>query len=105
MIENTDSNSHQNAALEDDSLQSRWYSIWPHLRSAMTVVVFVAAFWLLHHEFSTLNFRDVAGSFRSMPLTAILKALALTMANYVVMIGYDAIAMRMIGHRVSAVIE
>ncbi|MCA9008996.1 MAG: bifunctional lysylphosphatidylglycerol flippase/synthetase MprF [Planctomycetaceae bacterium] len=75
---------------------------WPHLRTLMTVIVFVAAFWLLHHEFSTMNFRDVADSFRSIPLSSLLLAVALTIANYGVMIGYDAIAVRLVGHRVTA---
>lgn len=68
----------------------------------MTVIVFVAAFWLLHHEFSTMNFRDVAHSFRSIPVSSLLLAVALTIANYGVMIGYDAIAVRLVGHRVTA---
>ncbi len=102
MIEASNLNSPQPSATDNVVPESRWSNLWTHLRTALTVVVFVAAFWLLHHEFSTMNFRDVANSFRSIPVTSLLLAMVLTMANYGVMIGYDAIAVRLVGHRVTA---
>lgn len=74
---------------------------WPYLRSAITTGVFFAAFWLLYHEFGALSLQGVVSSFRSIPVSSLLAAVALTGANYAVMIGYDAIAIRLINHPVA----
>lgn len=81
-------------------LLNAWMSIAPYARPAMTVIVFCAALWLLHHEFSTITLKDVAASFRSLSTFAIMAAIALTMANYIVLIGYDWLGVRLIGHSV-----
>lgn len=78
-----------------------WLRIVPYARPALTVIVFCAALWLLHHEFSTIKLKDVAASFHSLSGLAILAASGLTAANYIVMIGYDWLGVRLIGHPVS----
>ncbi|MCA9159243.1 MAG: bifunctional lysylphosphatidylglycerol flippase/synthetase MprF, partial [Planctomycetales bacterium] len=82
-------------------LFAAWMSIAPYARPAMTVIVFCAALWLLHHEFSTIKLKDVAASFRSLSTFAIMAAITLTMANYIVLIGYDWLGVRLIGHPVT----
>ena len=85
----------------NSGLGDLWGRVVPYTRPAMTVIVFSSALWLLHHEFSAFKLRDVANSFRSFSIRAILAAILLTAANYVVMIGYDWLAVRLIGRRVS----
>ena len=71
-----------------DRLQELWESVSPWLRSALPVLLFVVAAWLLHHEFASIKAADVVVSLRSLPVSAILLAILLTACNYVVMIGY-----------------
>lgn len=72
-----------------------------YARPALTLVVFCAALWLLHHEFSAIKLTEVASSFRSMSLWTIAAAISLMVGNYIVLIGYDWLGVRLIGHPVS----
>ncbi len=65
------------------------------------ILVFAAALSLLHHEFNAIKLEDVATSFRSLSALAIVSAIALTASNYLVMIGYDWLGMRLVGHPIS----
>lgn len=85
-----------------EGFESSWHQAWPYLRSTLTACVFFAAFWLLYHEFGSLSLSGIASSFRSIPVSSVLLAVVLTAANYGVMIGYDAIAIRMIHGTISA---
>ncbi len=73
-----------------------WTSLRPYLIPIATVCFFAIALWFLYHEFSTLNVHDVAASFRSLPLTAVLLSLAFTVLNYLVLIGYDWLGTRFV---------
>jgi len=75
--------------------------IWPGVRLAIPVAVFVAAIWLLYREFKTIDFRDVVDSFHSFPFWVIVSAMVLTTINYLVMIGYDWLGVRLVKHPVS----
>ena len=68
---------------------------------ALMALVFCAAFGLLYHEIKTLRVADIARSFRSLPATALLSALAFTVANYIVLIGYDLVAVRLVKKRLT----
>ncbi len=60
----------------------------------LMLLVVIASLWLLNKEFRTLSFATVAANFRAVPLTTLLVAISLTIANYGVLAGYDAIAVR-----------
>ena len=82
-------------------LQESWEFASPWLRSALPVILFVVAAWLLHHEFTSIKAADVVVSLRSLPVSAILLAILLTACNYVVMIGYDWFGVRLVNHPLS----
>lgn len=71
------------------------------IRTTLTIVFFAVAMWLLHHEFKQYKAEDVAASFRSLPLSAVLVSLFFTVCNYAVMIGYDWLGVRLVKHPLS----
>ncbi len=71
------------------------------LRPLLSIVFFAIAMWLLHDEFKSYKAADVAASFRSIPITAVLAALFLTACNYAVMIGYDWLGVKLVKHPLS----
>ena len=68
------------------------------LQLSITAVVFVAALWLLYYELRKYNFQHVLESVRELSLGQIGLALALTVLNYLILIGYEYQAVRAIGH-------
>lgn len=58
--------------------------------------IFAAALWLLQHELRAYNYRDVVQSLGEIPAHRLLLALALTAANFVVLTGFDVLALRFI---------
>jgi phosphatidylglycerol lysyltransferase len=61
------------------------------------LVLFLAALSVLHHALAGYRYRDLAAEARSVPAARLLGALLLTVLNYVVLTGYDALAIRYIG--------
>jgi uncharacterized membrane protein YbhN (UPF0104 family) len=61
--------------------------------------IFAVALWLLQHELSAYNYRDVVQSLGEIPAYRLLLALALTAANFVVLTGFDVLALRFIRRR------
>ncbi len=102
VIKKSDSALPPTSSPDKDLLSDHRSQVWQHLQTVITAMVLVAALWLLDHEFSAMNLREVSESFRMIPESSLLLALTLTIANYGVMIGYDLIAVRLVGHRVSA---
>ncbi|WDQ16756.1 lysylphosphatidylglycerol synthase transmembrane domain-containing protein [Rhodopirellula sp. P2] len=84
-----------------DRLQAFWTASASWLKPTLSVVFFAVAMWLLHHEFKQYKAADVAASFHSIPITAVLAALFFTACNYVVMIGYDWLGVRLIKYPLS----
>ncbi len=75
--------------------------VWPWLRPLLPYAFFLLAAWLLLHEFKSIQAEEVASSLRSMPLQYVLAAVAFTVANYVVLIGYDWFGVRLVQHPLS----
>jgi len=67
------------------------------LRPACVVLVFAGALWLLYHELRRYRYEDILESFTQIPAAAIFLALALTALNYVILTGYEFIALRNVG--------
>ena len=83
-------------------LNALWVKLSPLLGPAASLVFFAVALWLLHHEFKSLKASDVAASFRSLSRWSVLAALLLTACNYVVLIGYDWLGVKLVNHPLSA---
>ena len=71
------------------------------LRAIGPVVVaglFFAALAVLHHELRQYHFHDIVADLKAIPLGWILAALGATTCGYLVLTGYDALAVRYVRH-------
>ncbi len=88
-----------------DQPASRWAILWEsavaRMRPLLPFAFFLIAAWLLHHEFKSIKAEDVAASLREIPVSAVLAAIALTAANYAVLVGYDWFGVRLVKHPLS----
>jgi phosphatidylglycerol lysyltransferase len=64
----------------------------------LSVVLFAAAVWVLHRELRSYHLKDVLHALDAIPAGRLWAAAALTGLSYVLMTGYDALAMRYIRH-------
>ncbi len=62
------------------------------------MVLFGGALWVLHHELALYHLADVRRYLHAVPLNAMVSAVSLTLVSYLVMSGYDILALRSIHH-------
>jgi phosphatidylglycerol lysyltransferase len=62
------------------------------------LLLFAAALWVLHHQLRTYHFHDIIRHLGELPGHRLLLSLALTVLSYVIMTGYDTLALRYIQH-------
>jgi len=67
----------------------------------LVVAVFMAAVWFLYRELKHYHYRDIRNAIGAIPTWRLLASLGLTIVNYVVLIGYDYLAMHAIRHPLS----
>ncbi len=67
------------------------------LGAFVVIAIFMAALYVLHTELSHVHLRDVATAFGAIPAGAFVLALGLTILSYVVLSGYDVLALRYVG--------
>ena len=67
----------------------------------LVVAIFVGAVWLLYRELKHYHYHDIVQSLRQIPAGRVWAAVALTAANYAILVGYDLLAVRSIGHPLS----
>ena len=67
------------------------------LAPALGLALFAAALWVLHREFAHYDLRDVVGHLREISAVQLGLAAALTAVSYLLLTGYDTLAMRYIG--------
>jgi len=60
--------------------------------------IFAVALYFLHNQLKHYTYQDIISHFRAIPAYSLYLALALTAANYVVLSGYDTMAVRFIHH-------
>lgn len=65
--------------------------------SLVGVAVFVAALWVLHDALRAYHYRDLLAAISRLPWSAVWLSLALTAAGYLVLTGYDLLALHHIG--------
>ncbi|HLJ09945.1 MAG TPA: bifunctional lysylphosphatidylglycerol flippase/synthetase MprF [Planctomycetaceae bacterium] len=68
------------------------------LGPALVLLVLAGALVLLRHELRHYHLDDVRASLRAIPAHRLAACLGLTALNYMILIGYDLIAVRSIGH-------
>jgi len=71
------------------------------LGPGLSLVLFAAAAWLLHHELKTYHLRDILHALDAIPGAYLWAAAGLTILSYAVMTGYDALAMRYVRYPLS----
>jgi phosphatidylglycerol lysyltransferase len=69
-----------------------------HVGPILVVGIFLVAGWLLYHELRHYHIHDIRQAIAAIPAWKVLAAVGLTIANYLVLIGYDYLAVRSIGH-------
>jgi len=62
------------------------------------LVLFVVALIVLRRELGEYRYQDVARHLKELPLSSILLAFALSTADYLLLFGYDTLALHYIGH-------
>jgi phosphatidylglycerol lysyltransferase len=77
-------------------MNERWQ--WG-LRSALGLLLFGAALGILHHYLWQYRYEDVVAELRGLPSRRVLAGLGLTLLSYVVLTGYDGLALAFIRHR------
>jgi phosphatidylglycerol lysyltransferase len=62
------------------------------------LVLFSLALWVLHNELKTYHLQDILQQAKSLPLHRISWAFLLTIFSYLIMTGYDSLALQYINH-------
>ena len=65
------------------------------------IFLFAVAIWVLHHELREYHYHDVVRHLAEIPTHRLLLALAFTILNYLIMTGYDTLALRYIRHPIA----
>ena len=65
------------------------------------MLLFALALWVLHYELRTYHVHDIVGHLHELPARHVLLALSLTIISYLIMTGYDALALRYVQHPLS----
>jgi len=66
------------------------------LAVALILVIFTVSLFVLHHELATVQLRDVMAAFGAIPLRSLGLATVLAITSYIVLTGYDYLALRYI---------
>ncbi|MGZ5059387.1 MAG: bifunctional lysylphosphatidylglycerol flippase/synthetase MprF [Methylobacter sp.] len=64
----------------------------------LPVVLFACALYIVHNQVKVHDLNDILLALQTMPIRIIFAALALTVINYLVLAGYDWLALRFTGH-------
>jgi phosphatidylglycerol lysyltransferase len=71
------------------------------LGPGLSLILFAVAVWLLHNELRAYHLRDILNALNAIPGAHLWAAAGLTALSYIVMTGYDVLAMRYIQYRLS----
>ena len=63
------------------------------------LVLFVCALYIVHNQIKVHDLSDILSSLQAMPMRIVFAAFALTVINYLVLAGYDWLALRFTGHK------
>lgn len=72
------------------------------LHKATTLIPFILmgiALVIVHHEIQVHNLRDISRTVYNTPLLVVLASIVLMVINYLILAGYDTLALRYTGHR------
>ncbi|HEY0901293.1 MAG TPA: hypothetical protein VGD95_04150, partial [Micavibrio sp.] len=72
------------------------------LHKSTTLIPFIlmgVALMIVHHEIQVHNLRDISRTVYNMPWIVVAASIALMVVNYLILAGYDTLALRYTGHR------
>jgi len=69
--------------------------------AVISVVILAVALWFLHHELSDLKAESILEHIKSLPFSALAAAMVCAAGSYAILTGYDALALRYIGHKLA----
>lgn len=72
---------------------------WKRILPLIPATFFGIAIWLLYHEIASYRWQEIEQSLSSIAFSKILAACSLVVLNYLVLIGYDWLALKAIGVR------
>lgn len=73
-----------------------WGSTGEVVATVLVSLVFAGSVWVIAHELSGFEYAEVWGYLKDLPLSYVLAALGLTASTFVVLAGYDTLALRYI---------
>jgi phosphatidylglycerol lysyltransferase len=65
----------------------------------LPIVLFIGALYIVHNQLKIHDLSDIVSSLKTVPLLDVFAAFALTLINYLVLAGYDWLALRFTGHK------
>lgn len=78
---------------------SRWRRAWPRLKQVFFIVFALAVLGLIAWRAREIDWNDVLGALRALPLTTVALAAVIAFAAHAAYISYDLLARRYTGHR------
>jgi phosphatidylglycerol lysyltransferase len=69
-----------------------------YIAAVMGLMLFGVALFVIHHKLSHYHYRDIAGQLALLPRSHLIAAMILTILDYLVLTGYDWLALRYIKH-------
>ena len=75
--------------------------IFHNLAPLFGIFLFAVALWVFHRELREYHYHEVVRHLAEIPAHHLLLALAFTILNYLIMTGYDALALRYIRHPIA----
>lgn len=83
------------------SRRLRWWSTSRLILSGLVALVFVGSLWIIARELRGFDYAEVWAYLTDLPASYVLVAMLLTALTFVVLAGYDALALRYVGVRLS----
>jgi len=83
-------------------MRLRWWGTGHLVATVAASAVFVGSLWVIARELRGFEYAQVGAYLQSLPLTYVLTAVSLTALTFVVLTGYDALALRYVGMALSA---
>jgi hypothetical protein len=70
--------------------------IFHNIGLLISTILFVLALYIIHHKLKQYHYRDILNQIQQTPWSILFLAVFLTFLNYIVLTGYDALALRYI---------
>jgi len=81
--------------------RGRRWSVERVVATGLAALVFAGSLWVIAHEFQGFKYAEVWAYLNALPFTYVVAGGALTALTFVVLAGYDALALRYVGVRLS----